>query len=70
MTYLRITGANKEDHLHNLEKVLSPEYGIRVNAAKYIFLQNSFKYLGHVIDAEGLHTSPKKVKAIQEAPTP
>ena len=67
-----ITGTNKEDHLRNLEKVLSrlQEYGIRVNAAKCVFLQNSVEYLGHVIDAEGLHRSPKKVKAIQEAPTP
>ena len=44
--------------------------GIRVNAAKCVFLQNSVEYLGHVIDADGLHTSSKKVKAIQDAPTP
>jgi len=46
------------------------EYGVRVNANKCVFLQNSVDYLGHIIDAEGLHTSPKKVKAIQEAPIP
>ena len=67
-----ITGANREDHLHNLEKVLSrsQEYGVRVNASKCVFMQSSVEYLGHTIDAEGLHTSPKKVKAIQEAPIP
>ena len=67
-----ITGASKEDHLRNLEKVLSrlQEYGIRVNANKCVFMQSSVEYLGHIIDCEGLHTSPKKVKAIQEAPTP
>ena len=67
-----ITGANREEHLRNLEKVLSrlQEYGVRVNANKCVFLQSSVEYLGHTIDAEGLHTSPKKVQAIQEAPTP
>ena len=67
-----ITGASKEEHIGNLDKVLSrlQEYGIRVNTAKCVFLQNSVEYLGHIIDSEGLHTSPKKTKAIQEAPTP
>ena len=28
------------------------------------------QYLGHVVDAQGLHTSPDKIKAIKEAPQP
>ena len=65
-----ITGANREEHLRNLEKVLSrlQEYGVRVNANKCVFLQSSVEYLGHTIDAESLHTSPKKVKAIYKRP--
>ena len=54
----------------NLETVLLrlQDYGIGVNANKCVFLQSSVKYyVGYVIDSEGLHTSPKKVKAIQEA---
>ena len=67
-----ITGANKEEHMRNLDKVLSrlQEYGIRVNTNKCVFLQNSVDYLGHIIDSERLHTSPKKTKAIQQPPTP
>ena len=33
-------------------------------------LKSSVEYLGHVISAEGLHQSPKKVKAITEMPKP
>ena len=31
---------------------------------------SSVTYLGHKIDAEGLHPPPDKVQAIQEAPSP
>ena len=30
----------------------------------------SVKYLGHVIDAEGLHPTEDKVRAIRDAPAP
>ena len=33
-------------------------------------MKQSVQYLGHVVDAQGLHTSPDKVKAIKKAPQP
>ena len=33
-------------------------------------MQSSVDYLGHRIDAQGLHPLPEKVQAIQEAPPP
>ena len=33
-------------------------------------MQTSVKYLGHVMDAHGLHPMPDKVQAIQNAPQP
>ena len=33
-------------------------------------MKQSVQYLEHVVDAQGLHTSPNKVKAIKEAPQP
>ena len=33
-------------------------------------MKQSIQYLGHVVDAQRLHTSPDKVKAIKEAPRP
>ena len=67
-----ISGKNDAEHLQNLAKVLArlDQHGIRLRRNKCEFLKDSVEYLGHRIDAEGLHTSPEKVKAIQQAPTP
>ena len=67
-----ITGSNEEEHLHNLEEVLKrlSQYGIRVKEGKCAFFKDKVEYLGHQISSEGLHTAPKKVEAIQAAPTP
>ena len=34
------------------------------------FLKNQVAYLGHVVDAEGLHPTQDKVKVLQTAPKP
>ena len=34
------------------------------------FLAPSVEYLGHIIDKDGLHSTPEKVQAIQDAPEP
>ena len=33
-------------------------------------MQTSVTYLGHQIDARGIHTTAEKVEAIQQAPAP
>ena len=38
--------------------------------SKCSFLQEKVQFLGHVIDAEGVHPSPEKVQAIVEALSP
>ena len=35
-----------------------------------IFGADSIEYLGHVIDADGIHPSSRKVQAIKDAPEP
>ncbi|XP_029696863.1 uncharacterized protein K02A2.6-like [Takifugu rubripes] len=66
------TGANNEEHLRNLDATLQrlEEYGLRVRKDKWEFFKPSVEYLGHVIDAEGLHTAPSKITAIVDAPPP
>lgn len=67
-----VTGRNEVEHLSNLERVLSrlKERGMRLRRDKCRFMQERVDYLGHTLDAQGIHTSTQKVKAILEAPTP
>ena len=68
-----ITGASQEeDHVSNLKEVLSQlqQAGLRLHKDKCEFMVSSVKYLGHIIDANGLHPAPDKLKAVKNAPTP
>ena len=67
-----VTGVNQEDHLRNLAEVLQrlQRHGISMKKAKCEFMQHSVEYLGHQIDAEGLHTTDSKLAAVTQAPTP
>ena len=46
------------------------QYGLRLKKDKCFLFQSSVEYLGYIIDAEGLHATPEKVKAIFSAPEP
>lgn len=67
-----VIGATIEVHLDNLEAVLHrlQQHDVRVNKEKSVFLAKTVTYLGHVIDAEGLHKSPTLTEAIVKAPPP
>lgn len=67
-----ITGASQEDHLANLKEVLTrlQEAGLRLHKDKCEFMLSAVKYLGHIIDAQGLHPASDKLKAVRNAPTP
>ena len=66
-----ITGKSDAEHLQNLEEVLKrlQNNGLRVKPAKCRFMESSVEYLGHRIDATGVHTT-EKVDAILKAPVP
>ena len=67
-----VTGASEEEHLERLEQVLHrlQEHGIRLKQEKCYFMQQSVQYLGHRVDAEGLHATDDKLDAITKAPSP
>ena len=64
-----VTGTDDKDHLRNLAEVLQDQ-GFRLRKEKCSFLQDSVDYLGHRIDAEGLHAHPDKIAAVVDAPKP
>ena len=67
-----VAGTNKDDHLQNLHRVLKrlESAGLMLKKSKCKFFISSVEYLGHVIDANGLHPSESKVRAIKEALCP
>ena len=60
-----ITGATEREHLANLTEVLRrlSQHGVRLRQEKCRFWQDSVEYLGHLIDAKGLHTTDSKLRA-------
>ncbi|XP_061170894.1 uncharacterized protein K02A2.6-like [Saccostrea echinata] len=67
-----ITGRTPEEHLKNLEQVLKrlDRCGLKANVDKSEFLKDKIEFCGHVIDAEGLHKTSKKIEAVLNAPEP
>lgn len=57
-----------EQHMSILEKVLQRLEGanLTINFAKSQFCRSELKYLGYVVDEDGLHVDPEKVSAIAE----
>ena len=67
-----VSGKTAEEHLVNLKRVLQKlkEHGICARKSKCAFCKSSVQYLGHRIDAEGIHATDAKLKAIIDAPSP
>ena len=67
-----VTGVDDEAHLRTLSKVLErlQKHGVRLKKSKCGFMSQSVEYLGHQVDAQGLHTTTEKVDAVVHAPVP
>ena len=67
-----VSGKSEEEHPSALEQVLNrlEEAGLLLNRGKCVFMAESVAYLGHIVDAQGLHPNPDKVRAIEEVPPP
>ena len=63
-----VADVDEVDQLSNLNKVMSRlcDAGLTLRP----FSVSSVEHLGHVINAEGIHLSVEKVRAIQDAPEP
>ena len=67
-----VFGKDKEEHNRRLEMVLRKlsESKITLNREKCEFAQPEVKFLGQIIDQNGVHPDPLKVKAITDMPPP
>lgn len=63
---------NFEDHLLTLKEIFTRlrKAGFTINIDKCQFCRPSLKYLGFVVDQNGLRTDPDKVSAISQFPLP
>ena len=73
MDDILVFARNEEEHEAQLEATLKriEKAGITLNSEKCKFHQNQLKFLGHVIDKDGVHADPEKVKSVidMKAPT-
>ena len=67
-----VTGRTQEEHLQNLQEVLSrlERAGLRLKQPKCAFMLPFLKYLEYRISSEGIQPTKEKVRAILEAPDP
>ena len=61
-----------EEHLKRVEEVIKrvQSFGLTINRENSEFCCSEVKYLGFVLNAEGLKTDPDKVQAINDYPPP
>lgn len=67
-----LVDSNFESHIASLKWVLEQlkMAGLTVNMEKCQFARSSLKYLGYIVDKDGLRTDPDKVGAILNYPKP
>ena len=46
------------------------DYGLKLSLDKCHFFQSSVRYLGHIVDASGVHSDPEKISALKDWPRP
>ena len=69
---LIIIGENDEEHLQNLESVLTrlSEYGIRLKKSKSSLIKSEVEYFAFTVSKDGIQPSPQKVKAMLNVADP
>jgi hypothetical protein len=67
-----VTGRDDKEHWHNLCLVLERlvSYGFKLQATKCEFFKPSIKYLGQVVNREGVRLDEEGTEAIRKAPEP
>ena len=69
---INIYSKSKEEHFKHLEILFKrlKENGIKIKREKCDIFKNELKYLGHVINQEGIKTDPDKIESIKNIKIP
>ena len=69
---ITIFSDTKEDHIRDIRQVCQrlQNYKIRASLVKCKFFADRLPLLGHVIDDQGIHADPEKIRGIQDWHTP
>jgi len=67
-----IFGRDEYEHDENFANIMNTlrKNGLKASPSKFVFRQQSVKFLGHVITNNGIKADPDKVKCIDEWPLP
>lgn len=67
-----IYSSSVDQHVHHLQQVfdLMRKHSLYAKRSKCDFATTMVEYLGHFIEARGVSTDPKKIKAVKEWPIP
>ncbi|XP_037974858.2 uncharacterized protein K02A2.6-like isoform X1 [Plutella xylostella] len=67
-----IASSTLESHIETLYKVLDRirDYGLKIKKQKCVFFTNEIKFLGYIIDKNGIRVDPEKVRSILEMRAP
>ena len=72
MDDILVHGRTQEEHDERLRQVLQRlnDLGMTLNAEKCMFSQSRVKFLGHIVDSQGIRPDPDKKEAINRFTTP
>ena len=67
-----VHGTDKKEHDERLRKVLRrlQDMNVTLNPEKCKFATNQVPFLGHIIDGDGIHADPEKVRVITDKAVP
>ncbi len=69
---LIVVSKDLDRHLQQLSLVIQKltQTGLKVKLTEYEFPKSRNKFLGHLVDGDGIHTLDSKIVAVQKFPTP
>ena len=67
-----VLGENFHEHLNNLSEILSrfEEYNLKLKPKKCHLFKREIKFLGKIVNAEGISIDPENTDTVREWPTP